>query len=110
MIKAVMKEGIRQTYIDVHDLTLLEKKTGDSKWEKVETESIPEEGITVTVPYPDGITRKTYDGVVAYIYPCDLEWEEAGKIIYPEVTETKKGIRFTIPVSGPVAIGWKEAK
>ena len=32
-----MKEGIRQTYIDVHDLTLLEKKTGDSKWEKVET-------------------------------------------------------------------------
>lgn len=110
LIKAVMKEGIRQTYIDVHDLTLLEKKTGDSKWEKVETESIPEEGITVTVPYPDGITRKTYDGVVAYIYPCDLEWEEAGKIIYPEVTETKKGIRFTIPVSGPVAIGWKEAK
>ena len=57
-----------------------QKKTGDSKWEKVETESIPEEGITVTVPYPDGITRKTYDGVVAYIYPCDLEWEEAGKI------------------------------
>lgn len=110
LIKAVMKEGIRQTYIDVHDLTLLEKKTGASKWEKVETESIPAEGLTVTVPYPDGITRKTYDGVVAYMYPCDLEWEEAGKIIYPEVTETKKGIRFTIPVSGPVAIGWKEAK
>lgn len=110
LIKAVMKKGIRQTYIDVHDLTLLEKRKGGSKWDKAGKSSIPSEGLTVTVPYPAGITGKAYDGIVAYLYPCDMEWEGAGEIIYPEVTETKEGIRFNIPASGPVAIGWKEKK
>lgn len=108
LVKAVMKEGVRQTYVDVHDLVLLKKRTGGSEWEQAELDDIPQEGLTVTVPYPAGISKKTYEAVVAYLYPCDLEWEEAGKIIYPEVTETKKGIRFTIPESGAVAIGWKE--
>lgn len=110
LVKSVMKEGIRQTYIDVYDLALMERREGGSKWEKAGAAAAPEEGLTVTVPYPNGITKKAYDGVVAYLYPRDLEWEEAGKIIYPEVTETNKGIRFTIPADGPVAIGWKKVK
>lgn len=108
LVKAVMKEGVRQTYADVHDLTLLRKRTDDANWEQVEMDDIPVEGLTVSIPYPEGITKKAYTAVVAYLYPCDMEWEEAGKIVYPEVTETKKGIRFTIPESGAVAVGWKE--
>lgn len=108
LVKAVMKKGVRQTYADVHDLTLLSKRKDNPKWERVAADVIPSEGLTVTIPYPNGITKKDYDGVVAYIYPKDIEWEEAGKIIYPEITKTKKGIQFTIPYPGPVSVGWKE--
>lgn len=108
LIETVMKKGIKQTYTNVYDLSLM-KQAEHSEWKRISADVDASEGVTVTIPYPRGITQGGYDGIVAYIYPRDLNGTEAGTIVYPEVTKTDKGIQFQIPDPAPVAVGWKKA-
>lgn len=110
LIQAVMKKGIRQTYVNTYDVTLMRKEKGESEWKRVRADIDPSEGMTVTLAYPKGITQEANDAVVAYIYPKDIGDEKAGTIVYPEVTKTEKGIQFVVPEAAPVAVGWKEAE
>ena len=110
LIQAVMKKGIRQTYVNTYDVTLMRKEKGESEWKRVRADIAPSEGMTVTLAYPKGITQEANDAVVAYIYPKDIGDEKAGTIVYPEVTKTEKGIQFVVPEAAPVAVGWKEAE
>lgn len=109
LIQAVMEEGISQTYVNAYDVTLMRKEKDESEWRRVSADIDPEEGMTVTIPYPKGITQSAHDGVVAYMYPKDIGDEKAGTIVYPEVTKTDKGIQFVVPEAAPVAVGWKKA-
>ncbi len=109
LIQAVMKEGISQTYVNTYDVTLMRKEKGESEWKRVRADIDPDEGMTVTISYPKGITQSAHDAVVAYIYPKDIGEEKAGTIVYPEVTKTDKGIQFVVPEAAPVAVGWKKA-
>ena len=99
LIQAVMKKGIRQTYVNTYDVTLMRKEKGESEWKRVRADIDPSEGMTVTLAYPKGITQEANDAVVAYIYPKDIGDEKAGTIVYPEVTKTEKGIQFVVPDS-----------
>ncbi len=110
LIQAVMKKGIKQTYVNTYDVTLMRKNKGESDWKRVRADIDPSEGMTVTIAYPKGITQEANDAVAAYIYPKDIGDEKAGTIVYPEVTKTEKGIRFVVPEAAPVAVGWKEAE
>ena len=110
LIEAVMKKGIRQTYVNAYDVSLMKKDKGESEWKRTKADIDPSEGMTVTIPYPKGITQNAYDAVVAYIYPGKIGDEKAGTIIYPEVTNTDKGIQFVVPEAAPVAVGFKEAE
>lgn len=109
LIQAVMEKGIRQTYVNAYDVSLMRKEKGGSEWNRTRADIDPSEGMTVTIAYPKGITQEAYDAVVAYIYPRDIGEEKAGTIVYPEITKTDKGIQFTVPEAAPVAVGWKEA-
>ncbi len=109
LIQAVMKKGISQTYVNTYDVTLMRKEKGESEWKRVRADLDPSEGMTVTIPYPKGITKDAYDAVVAYIYPKDIGDEKAGTIVYPEVTKADKGIQFVVPEAAPVAVGYKKA-
>ena len=110
LIEAVMKKGIRQTYVNAYDVSLMRKEKGESEWRRTKADVDSTEGMTITIAYPKGITQNAYDPVVAYIYPGDIGEKEAGTIVYPEVTKTDKGIQFVVPEAAPVAVGWKEAK
>ena len=78
LIQAVMKEGISQTYVNTYDVTLMRKEKGESEWKRVRADIDPDEGMTVTISYPKGITQSAHDAVVAYIYPKDIGEEKAG--------------------------------
>lgn len=110
LIEAVMKKGIRQTYVNAYDVSLMRKEKGGAEWRRAKADIDPSEGMTITIAYPKGITQNAYDPVVAYIYPGDIGEEKAGTIVYPEVTKTDKGIQFVVPEAAPVAVGWKEAE
>ncbi len=110
LIDAVMKKGIRQTYTEVYDLELMSKGKDEMEWTQVGADTDSAEGLTMTIPYPRGITKHAYDCVAAYIYPRDMKDKRAGTIIYPEVTKTDDGIEFTVTDPAPVAVGWKKVE
>lgn len=109
LIAAVMEKGIRQTYVYTYDPTLMRKQQDAAEWERADADEVSSEGLTITVPYPKGISKRSHNAVVAYVYPDDIEGIAAGTIIYPDVEETEDGLEFVIPASAPVAVGWKEA-
>ncbi len=110
LINAVMKKGVGQTYADAYDLELMSKGKDETEW-RLESGKIDSAGgLTMTIRYPRGITKHSYDGVVAYIYPRDMGGERAGTIIYPEVTKTDDGIEFVVSDPAPVAVGWKKVE
>lgn len=105
-----MKKGVGQTYADAYDLELMSKGKDETEW-RLESGKIDSAGgLTMTIRYPRGITKHSYDGVVAYIYPRDMGGERAGTIIYPEVTKTDDGIEFVVSDPAPVAVGWKKVE
>lgn len=109
LIGAVMTKGIRQTYVYTYAPTLMRKNADATEWERADDDEVSDDGLTITVPYPKGVGKKSHEAVVAYIYPDEVDGTEAGTITYPEVTKTDDGIEFVVPVCAPVAIGWKEA-
>ncbi len=109
LIKAVMKKGISQTYVNAYDVSLMRKEKGESEWKRARADIDPAEGMTITIAYPRGISQNAYDAVVAYIYPRDIGEEKAGTIVYPQVTKTDKGIQFVVPEAAPVAVGFEKA-
>ena len=108
LVEEVVKRGVAPGYITSYDLTLLSRGEGDSGWQRAEASAVPSAGLTVTMPYPEGITGDKYNGVVAYIYTETINGVEAGTVVYLRATKTDDGIRFTIPAPAPVAVGWEE--
>ncbi len=109
LIGAVMKQDIRQTYIYTYDPTLMRKNQDAAEWERADTDEVSSDGLTIKIPYPQGVGKNSHEAVVAYIYPHTIDGTEAGTIIYPDVTESEDGLEFVVPACAPVAIGFKEA-
>ena len=97
LVEEVVKRGVAPGYITSYDLTLLSRGEGDTGWQRAEASAVPSAGLTVNMPYPEGITGDKYNGVVAYIYPETINGVEAGTVVYLRATKTDDGIRFTIP-------------
>jgi hypothetical protein len=104
-----MKQDIRQTYIYTYDPTLMRKNQDAAEWERADTDEVSSDGLTIKIPYPQGVGKNSHEAVVAYIYPHTIDGTEAGTIIYPDVTESEDGLEFVVPACAPVAIGFKEA-
>lgn len=109
LIGAVMKQDIRQTYIYTYDPTLMRKNQDAAEWERADTDEVSSDGLTIKIPYPQGVGKSSHEAVVAYIYPHTIDGTEAGTIIYPDVIETEDSLEFVVPACAPVAIGFKEA-
>ncbi len=108
MVKELVdNKGVSQSYVSTYDLTLMSREEGESEWQRVGSEQVPEGGLTITLPYPEGITKEDYDGIVSYVYPEDMNEIEAGTQVYLEVIKTEEGIQFIVPGAGPIAVGWK---
>ncbi|MCC8357538.1 MAG: hypothetical protein LJU34_06825, partial [Oscillospiraceae bacterium] len=80
------------------------------QWEDATEEDFPAEGITVTLPYPDG-TDSSYDFVVVHMFTetSSRLGITAGETETPAVTKTDDGLTVTLKGLSPVAVAWKEA-
>lgn len=94
-------------YYDVK-LQLWNGTTG--QWEDATEEDFPAEGITVTLPYPDG-TDSSYDFVVVHMFTetSSRLGITAGETETPAVTKTDDGLTVTLKGLSPVAVAWKAA-
>lgn len=108
--------AISDDNIAVYDVTLrsLDKasdnETDEGEWVKVTDERFPEEGVTVTLPYPKGTSGRMQDFVVCHMFAEDMYLSSPGEVEYPEVTETAEGIQFKVYGLSPIAVGWTNTR
>lgn len=84
----------------------------DGKWTKLTEKNFPEDGLTVTVDCPAGLSTESYDFAVSHMhaYDSDRLGVDAGTTEQPRVTKTEDGrLQFEITSASPLAIAWKTA-
>lgn len=102
-------QGHKKENVKVQEVTLMISLDGGKNWQKATEENFPEEGIVVTLPYPEGTDRNRHDFIVAHMFAADMNGHKAGDVEYPQVEETENGIRFTVKGLSPIAVAWKDA-
>lgn len=88
----------------LHDVRLYYSQDGGKTWQEATEDNFPEQGITVTLPYPDGTNAADFDFVVTHMLTVA---GKAGQVETPAVTKTEKGLQFTVHSLSPIAISWK---
>ena len=115
--KVNIKEGLSEVTGDLgntedntmlYDIELVTSEDGGRTWVPVTAENFPEEGIVVTLPYPEGTNADEYDFVVTHMFDEDVNGHHAGEVETPEVTESENGISFRLMGTSPVMIGYKK--
>lgn len=93
---------------EVHDVTLMVNVDG-AGWQVAGKENFPADGLTITLPYPEGTGKDANDFVVCHLFTEDMNGHKAGDVEYPAVTKTDAGIRFKVYGLSPISIGWTKA-
>jgi hypothetical protein len=76
-----------------YDMKLQFSTDGGNSWVDATHENFPEEGVTVTLPYPSGTGRYTHNFAVSHMFTAG---DNPGTVETPEVKNTDSGIEFTL--------------
>ena len=104
----VSNEGYTEDNTMLYDIEFVTSEDGGQTWVPVTAENFPEEGIVVTLPYPEETNADEYDFVVTHMFDEDVNGHHAGEVETPEVTESENGISFRLMGTSPVMIGYKK--
>lgn len=99
-----MDDNIKDEDTAVYDVELMVSNDGGQTWEKATKDNFPKNGLTVTLPYPDGTDSRFTFKVVHMISTGDA----AGTTEAPNVSNTAKGIQFKVTSLSPISVGWTE--
>ena len=99
---------IPQERMEVYDVSLMVNVDG-AGWVQAGKDNFPANGLTVTLPYPQGTGQDTNDFVVCHLFTEDMNGHRAGEAEYPAVEKTAEGIRFKVYGLSPISVGWKDA-
>jgi len=105
----ISNEGYTADNTVLYDIELVTSEDGGQTWIPVTAENFPEEGIEVTLPYPEGTNAAEYDFVVTHMFDEDVNGHKAGEVETPDVTEGENGISFRLMGTSPVMVGYKKA-
>lgn len=108
-IEAVMEDSL-ETYDGqqiCHVGLRFEDESGN--WVDANADTFPDEGVTITIPYPEGTSMTEQDFVICHMFGEDVDGHAAGELEYPDVVETADGLQFKVYSLSPIAIGWRNA-
>ena len=105
----VSNEGYSADNTVLYDIEFVTSEDGGETWIPVTAENFPEEGIAVTLPYPDGTNAADYDFTVVHMFDEEVNGHHAGEVETPAVTEGENGISFRLMGTSPVMVGYKKA-
>ena len=98
--------GFSKENMEHYDVTLQFSLDGGKTWILATEENFPTEGITLTLPYPDGTNPRDYDFVVSHMFTVTSQrlGTTAGEVELPKAEETEKGLRVTLKGLSPVTV------
>lgn len=99
--------GATQEDTELHEVKLYVSDDGGHTWTEATPDNFPEEGLTVTLPYPEGTNAADYDFLVTHMFTVAMNGRTPGQVETPAVQETAEGIRFTVTSLSPVMLSWK---
>ncbi len=108
-IRVKLAEESNKNSVEVYDVTLM-VKDGENDWVVATEENFPKDGITVTLPYPEGTAKDTHNFEIAHMFTHTWNGRTAGEIEYPKASKIDSGVQFKVTSLSPLAIGWKEIK
>lgn len=93
----------------LYDVKLQLSLDNGQSWINATEENLPRQGITVTLPYPEGTGKATHDFVVVHMFSVtsDRLGTIAGQTEQPTVTKTQDGLKVTLKGLSPVGVAWK---
>ncbi|MCD7770026.1 MAG: LPXTG cell wall anchor domain-containing protein [Oscillospiraceae bacterium] len=105
--RVTVSEGYTRENTAVYDVVLQYRVSG-GEWVDATADNFPAEGITVTLPYPEG-TDASYDFTAVHMFTATSErlGITASGTETPAVTKTDDGLVVTLNGLSPVAIAWK---
>ena len=78
----------------------------DGKWQIITPDRLPDEGVAITIPYPDGTNAK-YPFTVVHMFTTAADGHAPGDTETLNATNEADGIHFTVKSLSPIIIGWK---
>lgn len=93
----------------VYDAVLQVSRDGGVTWEDATADNFPDDGLTVTLPYPKG-TDSSYRFTVVHMFTANAFGKEPGSTEKPDVTNTENGIRFIVMGLSPISIAWEKSE
>lgn len=104
-IESYMRDALPADAIMVCDVSLsYQDDKGD--WVPAVGEQFPAEGVTVTLPYPEGTSPETFTFTVCHMLGDTYDGQAPGTLEYPDVQTTEEGISFKVHSLSPIALGW----
>lgn len=93
-----------------YDVTLQYWDNAANDWVDATQDNFPAQGITVTLPYPEGTNSWEYDFRVVHMFTVTSARlnTHAGATETPAVAETAEGLQVTLHGLSPVAVGWSK--
>ncbi len=99
-------EGVSAERSVMYDVTLMISRDNGIHWEPVTAENFPKEGLPITLPYPEGTSKKN-DFVVSHMFTTDDFGKVPGNIENCAIQHKKDGLRFVVHGLSPIMISWK---
>nr|MCR5215499.1 Ig-like domain-containing protein [Lachnospiraceae bacterium] len=116
--EAILQEMLRvtmetsETYEDcdyeLYDVELQISYDNGTTWALVTEEDFPEEGITITLPYPEGVDPESHEFMVTHMFTQNFHGHTPGEVETPEVHKKQKGLEFVVTSLSPVMIAWRD--
>lgn len=103
--KNVLGQNVDEAVVktELIDVTLMVET--DNGWVPVTEENFPAAGVTVTLPYPDGVDRATHVFAIAHMITTG---DKAGEVEIVPCTPTANGLVATFHSLSPVMIIYRE--
>ena len=97
--------GYTRTNTALYDIEYQESTDGGKTWRDLTPAEYPAGGVTVTLPYPAGVTRAGYTFTAAHMFASA---DNAGNIEILAVSPQADGLVITLRSLSPVEIAWKK--
>ena len=83
---------------------------GGKTWVAATPDNIPAEGVSVTLPYPDGIDAQQFDFTIVHMFGKDTNGHKAGEMETLSPKEIANGLEVTVKSFSPFAVAWKASE
>lgn len=102
------KFTVNEKNTEVWDVTLMVSEDGGKTWREAVAADIPQEGLAVTLPYPDKTNGSDYEFTVVHMLADDYGNKKAGDTEVLSATKLKSGLEVKMTSLSPVSVSWNK--